>query len=123
MTDEVKSIRDRRKDIQQHASGASLADIKALEAVIKAKHPAADFADKQADLIDSVRTTPGERSFQARRRGAIQALRAVSEWALERSSEPDEENAVRAYYHCYETCMSMIDQYNEGRKAFGDEVA
>jgi len=88
-------------------------DSKALEEAVKVIHGGTE------------KVTPEhlERTFNARRRGAVQALRAISDWALERSSEPDEENAVRAYYHCYETCMSMIDQYNEGRKAFGDEVA
>jgi hypothetical protein len=121
MTDDVKSIRDRRKDIQKYASGASLADIKELERVIKARDSKAlEAAVTAIHATEKVTPEHLERTFNARRRGSIQALRAISQWALDQREGCDVEGFA-AYTEVSDHCLTLIDNYNAGREAFGDE--
>ena len=75
-------------------------DSKALEGAVKAIHGG----------TEKVSPEYMERTFNARRRGAIQALKRISDWALD-CMEGEDLEAFRAYENCHVTCMNLVTQY------------
>lgn len=75
-------------------------DSKALETAVKEIHGGTE------------KVTPEhlERTFNARRRGAIQALKKINDWALD-CMEGEDLEAFKAYENCHVTCMNLVTQY------------
>lgn len=111
-TDSYENLRLAHANCNHARGDLALRSPKLTNQLAKAVESNRVFAMNVKNELDKKQT-----NFDIRRRGGVQALKRISDWALELSCEPDEENAVRAYYHCYETCKEIIDEFESKKGA------